>query len=75
MGNDKLTNVLITNQLSVLPKITLPTFRAAKVNMLWLVPISEKERLFANENGKEKLLERLEDIGDTIYSLDREELV
>jgi hypothetical protein len=41
------------------PSVQLPEYRGDPVNLLWMVPITDKERQFAVENGGEELEARL----------------
>ena len=43
--------------------------------MLWLIPITETERQFAIDNGSYVLLKKLNEIGEDIFSLEREEII
>ncbi|ANQ49887.1 suppressor of fused domain protein [Flammeovirga sp. MY04] len=67
--------VILTNKLDVLPKPELEDYRSSKVNFLWMIPISEKERIFVMENEKSDIIHRLNKIGNEVFSLDREEVV
>lgn len=64
-------SVLLTNKLSVLPNVELENYNNSHVHFLWLVPITEKERQFAIDNGSTSLINRLNTLGQEIYSLDR----
>jgi hypothetical protein len=71
----KFKSVLLTQKISVMPKIEFDNYRKSVVNFLWLIPISEKERHFAMDNGSDGLMDKLNDIGDDIFSLDRNEII
>ena len=45
------------------PDVTLPKFRGDPINSLWMIPITEKERQFAETNGSSELVNRLERAG------------
>lgn len=69
-----MTAVILTSQLTILPEIDLGSFRGSKIRLLWMVPITTKERQHVMDHGSEELLEKLEGIGDGIYDLSRAEL-
>jgi len=71
----KFRSVLLTNKLAVLPKIELENYRTSVVNFLWLIPITDLERQFAMDNESKNLINRLNDLGEEIYSLERKELI
>jgi len=75
MDSSSFTAVILTNQLDVLPAIELDSYRGSDINFFWMVPITERERQFAIEKGSEKLLKKLNRIGDEIFSLERKEVV
>ena len=75
LNSKKLNSVVLTNKLEVLPKPELGLYRGSKIKFLWAVPISEKERNEIMGNGSEGILERLNKIGDKVFSLDRDEVV
>lgn len=68
---DRFPYVLLTHQLSVFPQLPLPEYRGSKVNFLWLIPITESERQFAMEQGSDILIQALEAIGESVFSLER----
>lgn len=41
-----------------LPGINFPKYRGDDINLVWIVPITEDERLFAQSNSSDKLIER-----------------
>ena len=53
------TSVVLLSSPAGVPNITLPRFRDDDVSVLWLVPITEAERLLAVEHGSAALAARL----------------
>ena len=74
-NHPKFKSVLLTQKVSSIPKIELENYKNSVVNFLWLIPVTEKERQFAMDNGSEKLINKLNNIGKEIFSLDREEIM
>ena len=64
-------SVLLTKKISTLPELSIENYRNSVVNFLWLIPITEKERQFAIDNGSDSLIEKLNNIGEEVLSLDR----
>ncbi|TPN88880.1 suppressor of fused domain protein [Aquimarina algicola] len=75
LHSTKYNSVLLTNRLDILPKPELGDYRESKINFFWMVPISENERNEIMKNGSEVILERLNKIGEKLFSLDREEVL
>lgn len=50
--------LLNSNSRDDLPRINFPQYRGDRVNLLWIVPITEEERAFAQSNSSDKLLEK-----------------
>lgn len=74
--NSKTFNsVLLTNRLDVLPDPELDDYLGSKVNFLWMVPISDKERKEIMDNGSDLVIKKLNKIGVEIFSLNREEII
>lgn len=73
--NDRFKSALLTQYVSALAKVEFEKYRQSTINFLWLIPITEKEREFAMEHGSERLIERMNGIGQEILSLDRNELI
>lgn len=73
--SQQMTAVILTDSLSVLPQIDLGTYRGSEIKLLWMIPITTKERQHVMDHGSEELLEKLNSIGDEAYSLDRSALV
>ncbi|MEM9548511.1 MAG: suppressor of fused domain protein [Bacteroidota bacterium] len=71
----KFSSAVLTKKLNVLPKPNLQKYRDSEINFLWMVPISERERNHIMENGSDEVIEKLGEIGNLIYSLDRNEVV
>ena len=74
-NSTKFNAVVLTNQLDVLPNPALDDYRGSKVNLLWMVPISEKERNEIMEHGSDGIIGKLNQIGDRVFSLEREEVI
>ena len=74
-NSTKFNSVVLTNKLDILPKPELDNYRESKINLLWMVPISEKERNEIMDNGSNRILEKLNKIGDRVFSLEREEVI
>ncbi len=72
---DKFTAVLLTKKLDILPEIQLGDAYETQVNLLWMVPITSKERKFIMENEDSNFIEMLNGIGENIFNLERENLV
>jgi hypothetical protein len=51
--------VIFSNQHPDVSNPPLPTFRDDPVSVLWMIPISDREREFAIQNGSSALFERL----------------
>ncbi|MRX39015.1 hypothetical protein GJU43_06990 [Flavobacterium sp. LC2016-23] len=71
----KFNFAVLTNQLNVLPKIKLANYRGSNTNFLWIVPISLREREEMIQSGVEAVLSKLDNIGEEIFNLEREEVV
>lgn len=72
--SSKMDSVVLTNKLDVLPKVNLTDYRDSKINFLWMVPISSKERDKIMNEGSENVLIELNKIGDEIFNLERTEI-
>ena len=59
----------------MLPEVQLPQYRESNTTFLWIVPISNKERNEMIESGVEGVLAKLDNIGEEIFNLNREEVV
>lgn len=57
------TAVLLTNEPRFAPEVLLPPLRGDRVALLWLLPITERERSFAVKYGSALLAERLATAG------------
>ncbi len=71
----KFNSVILTNKLDILPKPELDDYRDSRINFLWMIPISEKERNEVIENGSDGILNKLNELGEKIYSLERNEVI
>ncbi len=65
---------ILTQKLEVLPAISLADYRESKVNIFWLIPITDAERNFAEEHGSDALLVALNMIGEVVFDLARKSL-
>ena len=74
-NSKKFNSVVLTNRLDVLPKPQLDNYRNSRINFLWMVPVSEKERNEIIKNGSDEILTKLNELGEQIYSLNRAEVV
>ena len=70
----KMTSVVLVKHLNHLPDIQLENYRDSQVNILWMVPITEKERNFIIDHGFEPFSEKLNNIGSEIFNIDRDEI-
>ena len=59
------TAVLLAQDFGGSPRLHVPTVRDERVHLLWMIPITEEERLFAMDEGSPALVERLEAAGRT----------
>ncbi len=73
-SSSPLDNVVLTSHLTVFPPVPIGPSYGDKVNFLWMVPISDMERLAFHTAGDGTLIDRLQEIGDAALSLDREVL-
>jgi len=71
----KFKSVLLTQKISTMPKIEFDNYRNSVVNFLWFIPITEKERQFAMDNGSDSLMDKLNEIGEDVFSLERNEII
>lgn len=53
------TSMLFTSSAPGAPDLSMPTLRGDAVRMLWLIPISERERAYAIAHGSTALADRL----------------
>ena len=67
--------VLLTNRLNILPNPKLDDYRNSKVNFLWMVPISKNERKEIIDKGSDSVIQKLNKIGEKIFSLQRDEII
>ncbi|QXP59453.1 suppressor of fused domain protein [Olleya sp. HaHaR_3_96] len=74
-NSTKFDYVILTNKLNVLPQSEIEDYRHSKINLLWMVPISEKERQHVIDNGSADIIERLNQIGEHVFSLNRDEII
>ncbi len=72
--NTKFDAVVLTSKLDVLPKFDLPEIYGSKVNLFWLVPITEREKNYVVDYGSQGLIDALDRVGDRIYSFARKEI-
>ena len=56
------------------PEVELPSYRGDRVNLLWMVPITERELSFAIEHGSPALVSKLVDAGAGWCSRSRSEI-
>lgn len=73
-GSHDKTAVLLTTDLSCLPTLDLGTYRSSAIRLLWMIPITTKEREHIMEHGSETLIKKLDEFGDEVYSLSRPEI-
>ncbi|WP_125718208.1 suppressor of fused domain protein [Flavobacterium ustbae] len=74
-ASEKFKYGILTNKLKVLPKMNVPAFGNSKTSFLWVVPISDREWELLRESGSQELLDKLDEIGEEIFSFEREEVV
>ncbi|MCB1053517.1 MAG: suppressor of fused domain protein [Acidobacteria bacterium] len=53
------SSVLLVSAPPGAPTLHMPSFRGDPVSLLWLVPITDSERLLAQEQGSVALVQRL----------------
>lgn len=76
LSSGRLPFVLFTRRIPVLLELMLLNFRGDPVSMLWMIPISERERQMAIELGSEHLLQLLyAQHSDDLFSMKRSEIV
>lgn len=63
LSGGQLPFVLLVNHALGSLDVALPHFRGDPINLLWMIPISETERKFAETNGSTELVSRLERAG------------
>lgn len=68
-------SVILTSKLNILPSPQLENYRGSKINFLWMIPISQKERQHIIDNGSKHVLDELNKIGSSIFSLNRNEVI
>ncbi len=66
--------VLFFQSLPGTPRLELPAFRGDRTNVLWMMPISQRERQFAMDTGSPALEQRLAQAGATFVIRARQEL-
>ena len=67
-------SVLFSQTMPGTPQLQLPDFRGDRTNVLWLVPISQRERDFAQKAGSGVLEQQLIRAGTTVVMRARKEL-
>lgn len=68
--------VIFSNQHPDVINPALPTFRDDPVSVLWMIPISDREREFAIQNGSSALFERLFSLeASALSSWERQDVV
>jgi len=72
--NTKMTSVILVKDLDIMPHLEIDDYRGSKVNVLWMIPITENERNFVRDNGCEILIEKLNNLGSAIFNIQREEI-
>ncbi|MEO1450019.1 MAG: suppressor of fused domain protein [Bacteroidota bacterium] len=75
LGSSHFKAVLLTNRLDKLPAPELEPFQNSPINFLWMIPLSERERNEVMENGSVEIVEKLNNIGEAVFSLSREEVI
>ncbi len=76
LSTGRLPFVLLSNLHPAAGTFILPEFRKDPVSILWMIPISAREREFAIQNGSAALLERLwQPTSSSVTSLIRAEVV
>jgi len=74
-GNTNFTAAILTDRLTVFPEHGLGEYRGSVIKLLWLVPITTAERNLAMDEGSEKLILLLEEIGKSVFALERSSVV
>ncbi len=74
-NHPKFKSVLLTSKVAVLPKVEMENYNNSRINFLWLIPITEKERQYAIDEGSESIIDKINEIGNDVFSLDRKELI
>lgn len=59
LGGEAFPFVLLCTSLHGVPPLDLPDYRGDPVNVLWMLPITRKERDFAEQQGSGPLVDRL----------------
>lgn len=75
LKNTKITSVILVKDLKVLPKLDLEDYRGSKINILWMIPITENERNHVIKNGCELLIEKLNHLGREVFNIYRPEIL
>ncbi|MFB9077874.1 suppressor of fused domain protein [Flavobacterium procerum] len=73
--SEKYKYAVLTNKLKLLPQMDVPAFGNSETNFLWIVPISSAEWDVMKESGSQVVLDKLDNIGEEIFNLEREEVV
>ena len=60
LSGGRLPFVLLVSSSLGAPGVALPKFQCDPINLLWMIPISESERRFAEDHGSSELSNRLE---------------
>ena len=74
LSDTKMKSVVLVKHLTHLPDIELDDYRDSQVNILWMVPISENERIYIMDNGFQPFHEKLNKIGSEIFNIYRNEI-
>lgn len=75
IASEKFKYAVLTNKLKLLPEMNVPAFGNSHTNFLWIVPVSDKEWKMMKESGSKVILDKLDTIGEEIFSLERQEVV
>ncbi|AWK03459.1 hypothetical protein HYN56_04165 [Flavobacterium crocinum] len=73
--SNKFKYAVLTNKLKLLPQMNVPAFGDSKTNFLWIVPVSDNEWTVMKESGSKFILDKLDTIGEEIFSFERQEVV
>jgi hypothetical protein len=65
---------ILTQEVKAFPEVDIPDYRGSKPKVYWLIPITNEERKYVMEKGSTKLIEKMNEIGQAIFSLDRKEI-
>jgi hypothetical protein len=73
--NGEFTSVLLTGLPPGAPNLAMPRFRGDEIRLLWLIPITDRERTYAIDHGSKELTDRLWSAGCTWAFQPRAEVV